>query len=89
MNVKINIPPFLSHLVNVEAAAVNGRTVGECLKDLVEQFPQLGTQLFTNNGRLFKYLEVYINGKSAYPNELAKQVNDGDELNIVNIICGG
>ena len=89
MNVKINIPPFLSHLVNVDVAAVNGHTVGECLKDLVGQFPQLGTQLFTRNGRLFKYLEVYINGKSAYPNELARPVNDGDELNIVNIICGG
>ena len=90
MSVKINIPQFLQHLANdTKVADVNGITVGECLNDLVKQFPELKAWLFSKNGKLLKYLDVYINRESAYPEELAKPVNDGDELHIVNIIVGG
>ena len=90
MSVTINIPQFLQHLTyDVKIAVVNGRTVGECLRDLVQQLPQLKTLLFTKDGKLLKYLDVYINGESAYPEELAKPVNDGDELHIVKSIVGG
>jgi len=90
VSVVINIPQFLQHLVGaVKVADVNGRTVGECLNDLVKQFPQFEEVLFNKSGKLPKHLDVYINGKSAYPEELAKPVNDGDELRIMNIIVGG
>jgi len=88
--VEVNIPQFLQHLTDdVKVAVVNGGTVGECLKDLVKQFPQLKELLFTKNGRLIKYLDIYINGDSAYPEELAKPASDGDELHIVKSIVGG
>jgi molybdopterin synthase sulfur carrier subunit len=90
MSVTINIPQFLQHLTgDVVVASVNGRTVGECLGDLVQQFPQLKARLFTEDGQLLKYLDVYINGESAYPEELAKTVNDGGELHIIKAIVGG
>ena len=90
MSVEINIPQFLQHLTNdMKVADVNGRTVGECLGDLAKKFPQLDALLFTKNGKLLKHLDVYINGESAYPEELAKPVNDGDELHIINAIVGG
>lgn len=90
MSAQINIPPFLRHLVSdIEVADVNGSIVGECLNDLVRQFPQLRTKLFNRRGKLLNYLDVYVNGKSAYPEELAKPVNESDELHIVNIITGG
>ena len=90
MSIKINIPQFLQHLANdVKVVDVSGRTVGECLGNLINQFPQVQAPLFTKRGKLHKYLEVYINGKSAYPEELAKPVYDGDELHIVNVIVGG
>ena len=90
MSVAVNIPQFLQHLAdNVKVTDVNGRTVGECLKDLVRQVPQLEALLFTKRGKLIKYLDVYINGESAYPEELAKPVNDGDELHIMKAIVGG
>ena len=73
----------------MKVADVNGRTVGECLNDLVKQFPQFEEVLFNKSGKLLKHLDVYINGKSAYPEELAKSVNDGDKLHIINIIVGG
>ena len=53
VSVRIYIPQFLQHLVNgVEIVSVEGRTVGECLNSLVEQFPQLETSLFDGEGEL-------------------------------------
>ena len=90
MSVEINIPQFLQHLADDgKVAEVKGGTVGDCLNDLVERLPRLKARLFTRNGKLRKHLDVYINGESAYPEELAKPVNDGDKLHIVNAIVGG
>ena len=90
MSITINVPQFLQHLAGgVKVADVNGGTVGECLNDLVEQFPQLKARLFSKNGKLRKNIDVYINGESAYPEELARPVNNGDELHIINAIVGG
>ncbi len=68
---------------------VNGGTVGDCLSDLVKRFPRLEAKLFSENGKLQSYLGVYVNGESAYPDELARKVTNGDELHIINIIAGG
>ena len=90
MTAEIYIPQFLQHLTNgVNVVDVNGSTVGECLNDLVKQFPQLRALLFEKKGRLRQLLNIYINRESAYPEELAKPVNDGDKLQIVYIIAGG
>ena len=90
MSIEINIPTFLQHLTDdVKIAVVSGGTVGECLQDLVKQFPQLKEPLFTKDGKLIKYLDIYINGESAYPEELVKPVSNGDELHIIKSIVGG
>ncbi|MAE11549.1 MAG: MoaD/ThiS family protein [Dehalococcoidales bacterium] len=86
----INIPQFFQHLVDgVKVTKTGGRTVGECLDELIERFPQLEAHLFSGDGKLHGYLDVFINGESAYPEELSKPVADGDELHIINIIVGG
>jgi len=90
VSIQINISQFLQHLTNdVKVVNVNGKTVGDCLNDLVGQFPQLETLLFDKEGELLKLLNVYVNGESAYPEELAKSVNDGDKLDIMYTIVGG
>jgi molybdopterin converting factor small subunit len=90
MGVQIDIPLFLQHFTNgVRVANVSGNTVGDCLFDLVRQFPQLRELLLDKDGRLHKYVEIFVNGKSTYPGELAKSVKDGDEIHILNIIAGG
>lgn len=89
MSVNVNIPLFLQHLTGVKTTSVNGSTVGECLSDLVRQFPQVKKSLFTTRGGLHVYIDIYVNGAGAYPDELARPVKDGDELDIVHIIAGG
>ena len=43
----------------------------------------------TKTGNLFDNIIISVNGESAYPEQLAKPVKDGDELNIVFMISGG
>ena len=91
MSVKINLHPNLSLFFTdgQEVVEVNGSTVGQCLDDLVKQFPRIKQGLFSKDGRLLNYVDIYVNGESSYPEELAKPVKDGDELYIMLIIAGG
>ena len=90
MSIKISIPSYMkSYTNNTEVVEVNGSTVGVCLNHLVKQFPGIKKRLFSRNGNLFEKIIISVNGESAYPEQLAKPVKDGDELNIVFIIDGG
>ena len=90
MSVKINIHPLLSHFTNdQDIVEVNGSTVGQCLEQLVAQFPDIKQGLFAKDGKLFNYVDIYVNEESAYPEELAKPVNDGDEIHLVLMLAGG
>ena len=69
--------------------AVSGGTVGECLGDLAKKLPGVEKKLFDGIGKLLNYVDIYVNGKSAYPEELTKKVKDGDEIYIMVTISGG
>ncbi len=90
MGTKINISPILYQYTSDRSTAeVEGDTVGQCLDHLVEQFPGIEKALFDKNGQLLNYVDIYVNEESAYPEELAKPVEAGDELHIVLTIAGG
>ena len=88
--VKINIPSYMQRFTDsMEVVEVSGSTVGKCLNYLVKQFPGIKGRLFSKNGDLFENVIISVNGESAYPEQLAKPVKEGDELNILFIIGGG
>lgn len=90
MSIKVSIHPILRHLVdNKSVVEVNGTTVGECLKDLVRQYPTVERGLFNQQGKLLNYVDIYVNLKSTFPEELAKPVEDGDDIQLVLMIAGG
>ena len=68
---------------------VRGKTVGECLDDLVGKSPGIRQHLYDKEGKLADLWDVYVNSVSCYPDDLAKAVNDGDELVIVALVQGG
>jgi len=68
---------------------VEGRTVGECLNHLINQFPGMREALFAKKDKLLNTVEILLNHISAYPNELVKSVKDGDEIHIVLMLAGG
>ncbi len=90
MVVEINIPPVLQALVNgISLINVSGATVGECLEEMLQQYPTLRSKLYDKKGKLPKGISIFLNGKSAYPNPLSKPVHDGDKIHISHIVLGG
>ena len=90
MSTKINIPPYLHpYTGGNEVVEVPGSTVAECLDHLVEQYPEISRMLYAEEGQLFDYVSIYVNGEFAYADELAKPVRDGGELHILYILGGG
>ncbi len=73
----------------LETVAVEGNTVGECLNQLIKQFPGMEKALFAKKDKLLNTVEIYLNHVSAYPNELAKPVKNGDEIHLLVMLAGG
>jgi molybdopterin converting factor small subunit len=90
MSVRIYIHATHRPLTNgLEVVPVEGNSVGECLNQLIQQFPGMEKALFVKKDKLLNTVEVYINHVSAYPNELVKPVKDGDEIHLVMMLAGG
>ena len=90
MSIKINLHrTHRQYTGGLETVEVEGKTVGECLDDLVSKYPPLEKQIFDKKRNLSSIMEIYLNGESAYPDELAKKVKDGDTINLIYFLAGG
>jgi molybdopterin converting factor small subunit len=90
VGIKVNIHRTHRNFTNgQDVVEVAGNTVGDCLTDLIGQYPGMKDALFDKKGKLRNFVEIYVNMQSAYPEELAKQVKDGDEIHVTIMLAGG
>jgi len=90
MSVKVRIPPILQEFTGGQGIVeVSGRNFRECLDELEVQFAGIKGQLYDKRGNLDAIHEIYINGESAYPDELSRPLEDGDVVSIVMLYMGG
>lgn len=90
MSVDVEISPIFGRYTNnVLNMKVEGKTVRECLHDLVRQFPDLEKMILDKDGDLMHAYDFYINGVNVYPRKMSKPLKSGDKLNVVFIIHGG
>jgi MoaD family protein len=67
-----------------------GSTIGEVLDQLVGTFPSLRDQLFTDDGELNRFVNVYVNGQDVrYLDGTATAVDDRDEVRLLPAMAGG
>ena len=90
MSVDVEISPIFGRYTgNVLNTKVAGKTVRECLHDLVRQFPKLKKMLLDKDGNLMHSYDFFINGESVYPRDMNKPLKNGDKLNVLFVIHGG
>jgi len=91
MSVNIVIPtPMQRYADNREEIQAEGATVDAALASLTEQFPDLKKHLFTEDGKIRNFVNVYVNDDdSRYTGGGATAIKDGDTLTIVPSIAGG
>ncbi|HEY6765093.1 MAG TPA: ubiquitin-like small modifier protein 1 [Candidatus Sulfotelmatobacter sp.] len=88
---KIHIPTPLRQYVGKQTTVdVKGSTVAEALDSLVAQHPDLKKHLYTEDGKLRAFVNLYVNDEDIrYLQKEATAVQDGDSISIVPSIAGG
>jgi molybdopterin/thiamine biosynthesis adenylyltransferase/rhodanese-related sulfurtransferase/molybdopterin converting factor small subunit len=88
---KIHIPtPLRPFTDKQEAVEVSGATVGELLADLTTRHSGLRKHLYTDEGRLRNFVNVYLNDEDIrYLQKEQTPVKPGDTLSIVPSVAGG
>ncbi|MBI2851437.1 MAG: MoaD/ThiS family protein [Chloroflexi bacterium] len=90
MSVKIDVYPGFAHLTGGQTEVeVNGSTVGQCLEQLVARYPKIKKTLYRKDGTLSCCVEIWVNLKTSYPEELDMPVKDGDELRMLGLMITG
>jgi molybdopterin converting factor small subunit len=88
---KIHIPtPLRQYAAKQADVGVNGKTIGEALSDLVSKHPDLRRHLYTDDGKLRAFVNVYLNDEDVrYLQKDATAVKENDTISIVPSIAGG
>ena len=91
MAVNVMIPtPLRAYAGKQASIQVPAGTVGEALSALTTQFSDLKKHLFTDDGRLRSFVNVYVNDEDIrYLQKDQTAVKDGDTVSIVPSIAGG
>ena len=91
MSVRVIIPtPLRAYANKREFTEVSAKTVGEALGQLTTQFGELRKHLFTEDGKLRSFVNVYVNDEDIrYLSKENTATKDGDTISIVPSIAGG
>lgn len=91
MAVQIRIPtPLRKFTAGQEVVAVEGETVGEALGNLTESHPELKSKIFSDDGQLRRFVNIFANDEDIrFQEKLDTAINDGDQVSIVPAIAGG
>jgi sulfur-carrier protein len=87
----IKVPPVFRQQTDGEAeVTVAGGTVGEALKALAEQHPATKDQLFSPEGDLNRYVNVYLNDEDVRVLDgLDTKAGESDTVVILPAMAGG
>ena len=88
---KIHIPTPLRQFAAKQATVtVEAATVGEALDELTLTHPELKKHLYSEEGKLRAFVNVYLNDEDVrFLSESETPVKSGDEVSIVPAIAGG
>ena len=87
----VKIPPVLRAQTGGDAQVpADGTTVGEVLTSLVDAHPDTKSQLFSEDGELNRYVNVYLNDEDVRVLDgLETAIDDGDTVVILPAMAGG
>src|SRR5437899_3377095 len=91
MATRILIPtPLRPYTDKKDAVDAEGKTVGELLADLTSKHAGLKPHLYTDQGRLRSFVNVYVNDEDIrYLQKEQTPVSPGDTISIIPSVAGG
>jgi sulfur-carrier protein len=87
----VKIPPVLRASVGgAKEVEASGASVGDVLRSLAEQHPATESQLFSEEGDLNRYVNVYLNDEDVRVLDgLETSVSESDTIVILPAMAGG
>ncbi len=91
MSISVKIPTILRTYTGGTAdVAVTGETLSEALADLDRQYPGIGARVLDDEGRLRRFVNVYVNDDDVrFLEDLATSTPDGSSISIIPAVAGG
>ena len=90
MNIRVRLTRLLAECTKSPSMVyVNGHTIGDCLNNLVEKYPDSRQCFFDRNGGLIINISVNRQKFISHKDQLSLPVKEGDEIELLNVVAGG
>ena len=91
MAIEVRIPTILrTHTGGAKTVEGSGNTLGALVDDLDSQHPGLKNRLVTEEGKLHRFVNVYVNDEDVrFIGGLEAELKDGDAVVILPAVAGG
>ena len=91
MSVEIIIPLVLrQYAENRDSVNLSGQNIGELLDNLMQKFPNMKKHLFSEDGQIRNFVNVYVNDDDIrYLENSQTQLKEGDVISLIPSVAGG
>ncbi|MCH8954470.1 MoaD family protein [candidate division KSB1 bacterium] len=91
MSVEIIIPLVLrQYAENRDSVNLSGQNIGELLDNLMQKFPNMKKHLFSEDGQIRNFVNVYVNDDDIrYLENNETQLKEGDVISLIPSVAGG
>jgi MoaD family protein len=91
MAVEVRVPTLLQGVTNGQKIVRgDGATIGELLSHLEADYPGIRGQLYAEDGKLHRFVNIYRNDEDIrFLGQLDTPVEDGDVISILPAVAGG
>jgi molybdopterin converting factor small subunit len=91
MSISVKIPTILRTYTGGSAdVTVTGDTLAQALTDLDTQYPGIGARVLDDEGKLRRFVNVYVNDDDVrFLEDLQTPTPDGASISIIPAVAGG
>lgn len=91
MSIAVKVPTILrTYTGGAAEVTVSGSTLAEAIADLDTQFPGIGARVLDDDGRLRRFVNVYVNDDDVrFLEDLQTPTPDGANVSIIPAVAGG
>jgi molybdopterin converting factor small subunit len=91
MSISVKVPTILrTYTGGAGDVVVSGGTLQEALADLDAQYPGIGARVLDDEGRLRRFVNVYVNDDDVrFLEDLATPTPEGSSISIIPAVAGG
>jgi molybdopterin synthase sulfur carrier subunit len=91
MAVRVRVPtPLRKFTQGADEVDAQGSNVRGVIEDLEQKFPGIKERICDENGRIRRFVNVYVNGDDIrFLQNLETSIKEGDDVSIVPAIAGG